>query len=99
MMVETLRVIAQAVAKPGCIQAIGHLVKPLAETTRLEPGCLRYELWLSSDHDDGFVIFQEWESAEALEKHIQSETVEELGYRLGELVLGPPIVRRYRVAV
>ena len=95
----SLRLIAQAVAKPGCREAIRHLIDPLAEATRQEPDCQRYELWFSTDQDDAFVIYQEWATIEALEAHVGSVVVEELGYRLGELVVGPPIVHRYRRAL
>jgi quinol monooxygenase YgiN len=93
---SSLRVIARGRAKEGALNAIQKVIQPLVEAMQDHEYCLRYELWSSDRHPDDFVIYQEWSDERALEAHLSSEMVQEVGFELGHLVMGPPIVWHYR---
>ncbi|MEX9568856.1 putative quinol monooxygenase [Providencia vermicola] len=42
------------------------IIKNLAKLSRREQGCIKYDLFTK---DDGYIVFEEWESADALEMH------------------------------
>ncbi|MEJ2740259.1 MAG: putative quinol monooxygenase [Dehalococcoidia bacterium] len=44
----------------------------LAHLTQQEPGCRSYELHQSSDDESTFLIYEEWESTDDLDKHMNS---------------------------
>lgn len=51
------------------VQAI-HSITGL---TSVQPGCSKFGLYCDVDNDDALILVEEWESREALHKHIQSD--------------------------
>ncbi|MEE2944713.1 MAG: putative quinol monooxygenase [Pseudomonadota bacterium] len=50
----------------------------LASASRSEDGCLAYEVFLNSEHDDGDLLIHEiWQDADALRAHGSSDHVQE----------------------
>ena len=39
----------------------------------VQPGCRKFSLFCDVDNDDALILVEEWDSHEALQKHIQSE--------------------------
>lgn len=46
------------------------IIKNLAKLSRREQGCIKYDLITK---EDGYIVFEEWESTAALEMHKKSE--------------------------
>ncbi len=62
---------------------------------RLMPGCLRYEVFRSTDRS-GFLLYEEWESVDAFEQFKQSPTLKKSFSVLGPMLAGPPATAYYR---
>lgn len=55
------------------VQAANHV----AEMTRTEPGCISYEFFADLNHAGRLHVFEEWDSVEALERHLESSHLAE----------------------
>lgn len=64
------------------------LVETMAEASRQEPGCLAYEVSIRTDAPEVIMIWQQWTSIEALERHFASEHVDEFLDAIPDLVEG-----------
>lgn len=73
------------------------LARRMADATRAEPGCISYDFYIGLSDPNTLMLFQEWESMEALMGHFQTEHMEEFLSELPELVSGEIITRRYAV--
>ena len=74
-----------------------QLAKRMADATRAEQGCISYDFYIGLSDPNTLMLFQEWESMEALMGHFQTEHMEEFLSELPELVSGEIITRRYAV--
>ncbi|MBS7562827.1 antibiotic biosynthesis monooxygenase [Mucilaginibacter sp. Bleaf8] len=59
-------------AKPDTVQALTDIFKPLVEATRMEEGCKRYDLHQVMNEATTFIMMEEWQSQESIDKHNQS---------------------------
>ncbi len=57
-----------------------------AEKTRLEPGCLSYDLHRGLENRNLFVLYETWSNQEALTKHFEMPYMKELAARRRELI-------------
>lgn len=89
-----LKVVAKSYAREGKVEQILGLSKEMVEKTVLEEGCLSYELFQDINDPRAMIILEEWESEEALEKHIESEHFKRIIPQLSELREGPSVVNR-----
>jgi quinol monooxygenase YgiN len=69
----------------------------VAEATRAEPGCLAYRFATDLADPMLFLIFEEWESDEALARHFETAHLKAFRAEMPGLVAGPPAIRRYVV--
>ena len=98
MVADAMIVIAGSVRiKAEARAAAVRAALAMAEATRREAGCCAYRF--SSDLADPMVVYihEEWESAEALERHFATPHMAEFRGRLPELVAGPAAIMRYEV--
>ncbi|MDR3232015.1 MAG: antibiotic biosynthesis monooxygenase [Synergistaceae bacterium] len=58
-------------AKPGKRDKIAELARPCIDVTRKETGCLRYELFLSSEDDVTLQFIEEWTDLDSLRAHLK----------------------------
>ena len=68
-------VIAHIHAKSGQEKALKMVLESFVGPTRLEEGCLRYDLYVDLDDPTKFTFIEEWSSREALVKHGQSDHI------------------------
>jgi Uncharacterized conserved protein len=61
------------------------LFKELAEETRKEDGCIKYELYQDEKDSTILTMIEEWESKEVLDKHMNSEHFTRIVPMLGKL--------------
>jgi quinol monooxygenase YgiN len=65
-------VVAHFSALPGKEDDLRQVLESLVAPTRLEDGCLRYDLFHDVEDPSKFTFIEEWTSAEALAKHGRS---------------------------
>ena len=83
--------------KPGCRDEAMQLARRMTEETVKEVGCISYDFYVGLTDPDTLMLFQEWESMEALMGHFQTEHMDEFLKELPEVVSGEVVTRRYAV--
>ncbi len=69
----------------------------MAEATRKEQGCITYQFSADLEDPNTILIFEEWESDEALAHHFQTEHMRVFRQQLPGLLAGPSAIKRYSV--
>ena len=92
---NVLGVVARIVAKPESVNVVREGLTSLLEPTRMEVGCILYELMQNEVDPTDFTFYEEWTSAAALDAHAQSEHIRTTFAQLGEHLQAPADVRRY----
>jgi quinol monooxygenase YgiN len=59
-------------AKPGAEEALAAILSRYVVLTRAEPHCRNVDLIASVTHSGRFVVIEKWESAEAVQAHLDS---------------------------
>jgi quinol monooxygenase YgiN len=57
---------------PGKRTSVLELARPCIEATRKEKGCIRYELFVSSEDDITMQFIEEWTDLDSLRAHLKS---------------------------
>lgn len=95
----TLHVVARIVTLPGKESKFKALALPLVEASRLETGCIKYELLQNLNDPTDFTFVEEWVSDDALNLHLQAPHFVEAAGKLDGLVAMAPDIRRYEVII
>lgn len=90
-------VIARLKAKPGMEAKVKEVLLNMVEETHKEPGCINYDLHVSSDDPQVFLFHETWESKAALEKHNQTPHLLNLKALGPELFAEPSDVKLYEL--
>ncbi len=72
-----LAIVANTKAKPDKIDFVKAELEKLVETTRIEEGCLQYDLHLNNANPVHFVFFENWESRELWQVHMGSRHLQD----------------------
>ncbi len=64
---------ATITANPGARDEIISKSRDLIKSTRLEPGCISYDLYVSAEEDNVLLMLERWENLESTESHAQTE--------------------------
>ena len=83
--------------KSGQFDRALAMAHDLISAARGEAGCITYEFYRGLSDPDTLVVFQEWESMDALMDHLSSPHVESFLRRLPEISDGGITTRRYLV--
>jgi quinol monooxygenase YgiN len=94
---NTLRVVARMIARPEKVDEVRSVLVGLIAPTRVEAGCLVYELLQNREDSTDFTFVEEWESDEALDAHLASEHLRAARTKLPALLAAEPDIRRYSV--
>ena len=70
----------------------------MARATQAEAGCVAYRFAADLVDPNTFLIFEEWESEDALARHFESAHMRVFREQIPALVGGPPSIQRYTVA-
>ncbi len=73
------------------------LMQEMAAASRLETGCVSYEFYAALTNPCKLLLFQEWESVEALQDHFETTHMEIFLTHLPEILAGEIVTRRYEV--
>ncbi len=68
-----ITVVAKVAARPDSVEDLKAELLKLVEPTRQEQGCLKYDLHQDNQDPALFIFYETWESAQCLEKHINSD--------------------------
>ena len=72
----SITVVAVITAKPGSEDEVREAMKGLVAPTRLEEGCLSYDLSESSVAPATFITVEEWRQPSDLDDHMQTEHIQ-----------------------
>ncbi|MDY6898318.1 MAG: putative quinol monooxygenase [Cyanobacteriota bacterium] len=96
-MEDPIRVVATITAQSGKENQVKSVLSNLVHPTHQEPGCLHYELLQNKDDSSQFVMVEEWETQNALDKHATAPHTKAAESKMETLIAtSPPDVRFYR---
>lgn len=75
--------------------AVIDLMKNMVQLCIAEPGCVSYEYFEGITDTNQVILFQEWENAENLQDHYQTEHMDDFLAELGQYLESPVITRSY----
>lgn len=67
-----LTIVANIYAQPGQIDLVKAELKKLVPITQREAGCIQYDLHQDNDHSAHFMLFENWESRELWQTHMNA---------------------------
>ena len=73
------------------------LARRMTEATQAETGCISYDFYVGLSDPNTLMLFQEWESMEALMGHFQTDHMDDFLQSLPDVVSGEIVTRRYAV--
>ena len=79
-------VTAKITSKSGDRNKIISKSKDLIESSRLESGCINYDLYESIEDVDVLLVLEQWKDKEALELHLQTEHFKAFGAAIEEFL-------------
>ena len=83
--------------RPECREQALELARQMTEATQSEMGCISYDFYVGLSDPNTLMLFQEWESMEALMGHFQTDHMDEFLRALPDVVSGEITTRRYAV--
>ena len=83
--------------KPALRSEALELMRKMSVASRSEFGCVSYEFYVGLSDPNTLLLFQEWESVEALQGHFETPHMEEFLKALPEVLDGHVSTRRYEV--
>jgi len=75
------------------------MMRCMATASKAEFGCITYEFYVGLSDPNTLLLFQEWESVEALQGHFETNHMEDFLRRLPDVLNGEVSTRRYEVKV
>jgi quinol monooxygenase YgiN len=85
---DLLTVIAHMRAKPGKEDELRRELEALVEPTTQEDGFVNYDLHVAVSDDGSFYLYENWESEEKLDAHLETPHLERFAGLLDDLLEG-----------
>jgi len=97
---DLLTVIAYMRAKPGKESELRDALEALVKPTTEESGYVNYDLHQGAEDPAVFFFYENWESAQALEAHLESPHLQRFAAMMGDLLDdgGLTVTRLRRIA-
>jgi len=92
---EQLTVIAHIRAKPGMEMRVRDLLLELVGPTRIEQGCINYDLHQSLEHPGEFVFYENWTTEADLDRHAKSAHIQAFRKLAPEILDGPAVITKW----
>lgn len=93
---DLVTVIAHMRVKPGQEEELRLALEALIEPTSQEAGYVNYDLHQGIEDPSLFYLYENWESVDTHEDHMNRPRLGEFASRLGDLVEGELTVQRLR---
>ena len=90
---KTITVVAMFQAKPGKEAELKKALTSLVVPTRMEPGCINYDLHQSPEDLGKFLFHENWTTKAALGAHLKNTPIQVLLPRLDDLCVGMPEIK------
>ena len=90
-----LHVIARLKAKPAHVGAVREALTGFVAPTRVEAGCIVYDLLQNLDDPAHFTFVEEWTDRAALDEHGRSAHITSGRVKLKDLLEGPAEILLY----
>lgn len=74
-----------------------EMMERMSNASRAEIGCISYEFYMALSDPDSLLLFQEWESIEALHSHFETDHMEDFLKVLPDVLAGEVATKRYEV--
>ncbi len=78
-----ITVIAKIVAKQVSVDTVKSELLKIIEPTRKEDGCIEYALHQDNENPAVFMLYENWKSADDLDKHMQTAHFKSLVAAIG----------------
>ncbi|PCJ54902.1 MAG: antibiotic biosynthesis monooxygenase [Planctomycetota bacterium] len=91
-------IIAEMKAAPGKRAQLIDLLNGMLEPSRMEPGCISYRYFFSSEDPDLVHFYEQWQNQAAIDEHFASDHFRDLGVRIPDLIISGPDIRIYDAA-
>ncbi|AFT84751.1 putative quinol monooxygenase [Paraburkholderia phenoliruptrix] len=89
-----LVILATFVPKPGHEQAVRHALQAVLAATRSEPGCLRFDLYMSSEPVTTFRLFEIFKTQQAIDAHRDTDHYRTFRAAVMPLLAAAPVVMK-----
>lgn len=83
--------------KPELRDEALKMMRKMAIASRAEVGCISYEFYVGLSDPNKLLLFQEWESVDALQGHFDTDHMDEFLKVLPDVLDGEVTTRRYEV--
>jgi quinol monooxygenase YgiN len=83
--------------KPDQRNVALEMMRRMSIASRAEFGCVSYEFYIALTDPNTLLLFQEWETVDALQDHFQTVHMEEFLKTLPNVLDGEVSTRRYEV--
>jgi quinol monooxygenase YgiN len=90
-----LTVFATITAKPGKEALVEEVLRSYVAPTREEEGCIDYVLHRSLESPHVFMFYENWRSAEDLNRHLESDHIRLGRQRLEGALSEPPHIEKF----
>ena len=97
-MTTELTNVAFFTAKPGQGESLGARLLALVEPTHQEPGCLRYDIYRSTDDATAWFVYEDWRSQADFDAHMRTPYVQAFMADVSSLCAEDVEIRTYRRA-
>ena len=93
----SISIVAIFVSKDNMEPKLTSLFKSVIESTRKESGCLNYTLYLDQENPKRFTFLEEWQNKACLEKHLDSDCIQDLFNNIQDLIESSEIIELSKI--
>ncbi|MGB9977977.1 putative quinol monooxygenase [Methanobacterium sp.] len=94
-----IMVTAKIRSKSGERNNIIAKAQDLITSSRLDPGCISYNLYASTENENVLLMFEQWENFELLQSHMQTEHFKVFGTATEDILAGEIDISIYSAEV
>ena len=92
---KIIKVVAQVTALADKITEVQAILQAIVAPTRLETGCLSYQLVRNSSHPAEFLFIEEWVDEQAIDAHFATPHIGDALAKVTPLLAAAPIIKKY----
>lgn len=92
-----IKIIAKSIIKDNEVEKAISLYGELVDKTRLEDGCISYELYKDLNNENTLYIIEKWESQEHLDAHKKTEHFTKIVPQISDIRLNSEINILYKL--
>lgn len=94
-----IMVTAKITAKSGEKSNIIAKAQDLIKFSRLDSGCISYNLYASTDDENFLLMFEQWENLEDLQSHMQTDHFKAFGEATNDILAGKMDITIYSAEI